>query len=71
MAIFRRAPLTGASNAGGIKSCDFRPISRFISMLTAFSTHICLKLLLLLLLLVVVVVVVVAVVVVVVVVVVV
>jgi len=33
MAIFRRdpPPLAGASNAGGIKNRNFRPISRFIS----------------------------------------
>ena len=33
MAIFRLGPLTGASNAVGMKNCDFRPISRFISQM--------------------------------------
>ena len=31
MAILRRKPLTGESNAGGTKKGDFPPISRFIS----------------------------------------
>jgi len=30
MAVFRRGPLTGASNAESMKNRDFRPISRFI-----------------------------------------